>query len=69
MWQSNPKTWRTRQFLQWVYETFGNEIKEYLKEKQLPLICLLAMDSATAHPKDLDDDLPDGLDFIKVKFL
>ena len=27
------------------------------------------MDDATAHPQDIDDDLPDGLDFIKVKSL
>ena len=27
------------------------------------------MDNATAHPQDLDDDIPDGLDFLKVKFL
>ena len=27
------------------------------------------MDNATAQPQDLDDDLPDGSDFLKVKFL
>ena len=27
------------------------------------------MDNATAHSQDLDDGLPDGFDFIKVKFL
>ena len=40
-------------------------MKEYLKEEQLPLKCFLVMDNATAHPLDLDDDLPDGFDFIK----
>ena len=44
-------------------------MKEYLKEKQLPLKCLLVMGNTTVHPHDLDDDLPDGFDFIKVKFL
>ena len=38
-------------------------------EKQLPLKCLLVIDSATTHHLDLDDDIPDVLDFIKVKFI
>ena len=30
MWQSNPKSWCTRQFfVEWVYETFGPQVKEY----------------------------------------
>ena len=70
MWQSNHKSWCTRQFcVEWVYETFGPQVKEYLKEKQLPLKCLLVMDNAVAHHQDLDDDLPHGFYFIKVKFL
>ena len=44
----------------WVYGTFGHQVKEYLKEKQLPLICHLVMDDATAHLQDLDNDLADG---------
>ena len=51
------------------YETFGPQVKEYLKEKQLPLKCLHVMDNVTAHPRDLDEDIPDGFDFIKVKLL
>ena len=27
------------------------------------------MDNATAQPQDLDDDLPDGFDFVTVKFI
>ena len=70
MWQSNPKCWCTRQyFAEWMNEAFFLQVKEYLKEKQLPLKCLLTMDNATAQPRDLDDDLPDGFDVIKVKFL
>ena len=70
MWQSNRKTWCTRQFLvEWVYETFSPQAKEYLMEKQLPIKCLLVMDNATVHPQKLGGDLPDGFDFIKVKFL
>ena len=65
MWKSNANSWC---FLSWVYEALGPHVKEYLKEKQLPLKCLLVMD-ATVHQKDLDDNLPDGFDFIKVKFL
>ena len=65
MWQSSPKSLCPRQFfVEWVYETSGPQVKEYLKEKQLPLKCLLVIDNALAHPQDLDDDLLDGLDFI-----
>ena len=39
------------------------------KIQQLPLRFLLVMDNDTAHPQDLDDDLSDGFDFIKVKSL
>ena len=65
MWQSNPEFFCNRQcFVEWLYEIFGPQVKEYLKEKQLPLKCLLVMDNATAHPQDLDDDLTDVFDFI-----
>ena len=68
--QSHPMSWCTSQLIiESVCETFGPQVKEYLKEKQLPLKCLLLMDNATSHPHDIDDDLPDGFDFIKVKFL
>ena len=52
-----------------MYETFGPQVKEYLKEKQLPLKYLQVMDNANAHPQDLDDDIPHGFNFIKVKFI
>ena len=69
MWQSNPKSWCTRNFfVEWVFEEFGLRVKEYLKEKHLPLKCLLVMNNVTAQPQDLDDDVPDGFDFINVKF-
>ena len=36
-WQSSSRSWCIRQFLAgWVYETFDPQVKEYLKEKQLP---------------------------------
>ena len=41
-------------------------MKEYLKEKQLPLKCIYVM-HATAHPKKIDDDLTDCFDLIKVR--
>ena len=44
-------------------------MKEYSKEKQVPLKCLQVMDNVTARPQDLDDDIPDGFDSIKVKFI
>ena len=55
-----PQVWCTRQFfVERVFGTFGRQVKEYLKEKQLSLKRLLAMDNATAHPQDLHDVLPD----------
>ena len=53
-------------FVEWVYETLGPQMKEYLMKKQLPLKCLLVMNNATAHPQHLDDHLPDGFDLINV---
>ena len=55
--------------VEWVHKTFGPRVKEYIKEKHLPLRCLLVMESATAHPQDLDGDFPVGSDYIKVKLL
>ena len=70
MWQSNPKSWCNRRFfVEWVYETFGPQVKEYLMERQLSSKCILLMDNAIAHPQDLDDDLPEGFDFINMQFL
>ena len=70
MWQSDHKCWCNRKiFGEWAYGTYCLQVKEYLKEAQLPLKCLLVMDIASAHPHDLHDDLPDELDFIKVKLL
>ena len=55
-----------------MFEEFGLQVKEYLKEKHLQLKCLLVMNNVTnnvtAQPQDLDDDLPDGFDVIRVKF-
>ena len=32
MWQSSPKSWRSRHFfVEWVYEAFGPQVKEYVK--------------------------------------
>ena len=50
-----------------MYETFGPQLKECKNEKQMPLKCLLLKDNATAHPNDINDDLPHGFDIIKVK--
>ena len=70
MWQSNHKSSCSRQlFVKWVYETFGPQVKEYPMENRLPLKCIILIDNAIAHTRDLDDDLPDGVDFIKLKFL
>ena len=53
MWQLSPKSWCTRQFFwEWMYETFGPQVKEYLKEEQLSIKCRLVMDNATSHPQD-----------------
>lgn len=70
MWKSNSKAWVTRiLFVEWINEVFGPAVKKFLLDKNLPLIALLVMDNAPAHPPNLEDDLLEDLEFIKVKFL
>uniref|UniRef100_A0A8D2J1Y1 DDE-1 domain-containing protein n=2 Tax=Varanus komodoensis TaxID=61221 RepID=A0A8D2J1Y1_VARKO len=70
MWRCNSKAWVTRiLFIEWINEVFGPAVKKYLLEKNLPLKALLVMDNAPAHPPDLEDDLLEEFEFIKVKFL
>nr|XP_053647234.1 tigger transposable element-derived protein 1-like [Cherax quadricarinatus] len=70
MWKANNRAWVTRQiFIEWVNEMFGPSVKKYLLKNQLPLKCLLVMDSAPAHPPGLEDHLLEEFSFITVKFL
>ncbi|XP_069961423.1 uncharacterized protein [Cherax quadricarinatus] len=70
MWKANNTAWVTRQiFVDWVIEVFGPSVKKYLQENKLPLKCLLVLDSAPAHPPDLEDQLLEEYSFIRVKFL
>lgn len=70
MWRANNKAWLTRQFfIEWIKNVFAPSVKEYLEKNDLPLQCLLVMDNAPAHPPDLEDELVEEFDFIKVKFL
>ena len=50
-------------------EVFGRTVRDYLREKDLPLKVLLVVDNAPAHPPNLMEELPDEFSFIKVHFL
>ncbi|XP_068211756.1 tigger transposable element-derived protein 1-like [Palaemon carinicauda] len=39
-------------FIEWINVCFGPAVKNYLEENDLPLQCLLVLDSAPAHPPD-----------------
>lgn len=70
MWRSNNKAWVTRiLFVEWINEVFGPAVKKYLLDNNLPLKVLLVMDNASAHSADLEDDLLEELNFIKIKFI
>ena len=70
LWRSNHKAWVTRStFSDWVIEVFEPTVRDYLREKDLPLKVLLVMDNAPAHPPNLMEELPDEFSFIKVHFL
>jgi hypothetical protein len=70
MWRSNSKAWITRiLFVEWINEVFGPAVKKYLLEKNFPLKVLLVVDNAPAHPPNLEDDLLEEFEFIKIKFL
>ncbi|XP_070268928.1 tigger transposable element-derived protein 1 isoform X2 [Myotis yumanensis] len=70
MWRANPRAWVTRQiFVEWVNLVFGPDVKKYLQENNLPLQALLVLDSAPAHPPNLEDDILEEFKFIKVLYL
>ncbi|XP_053234890.1 tigger transposable element-derived protein 1-like isoform X3 [Podarcis raffonei] len=70
MWRANSKAWVTRQFfIEWVHEVFGPSVKKYLRDKHLPMKCLLLVDNAPAHPPSLEGELVEEFSFISVKFL
>ncbi|BFZ21274.1 hypothetical protein BsWGS_24313 [Bradybaena similaris] len=70
MWKSNAKVWMMRaMFMEWLTEVFAQSVKKYLEENNPPLLCLLLMDNAPAHPPGLEEDLGMEYDFIKVEFL
>lgn len=70
MWRANSKAWVTRQFfLEWITKVFAPCVRNYLNENNLPMKCLLLMDSAPAHPADMAAELPEEFHFITVKFL
>lgn len=70
LWRSNQKAWVTRiLFTQWMKEVFCPSVRDYLKEKNLPMKALLVMDNAPAHPPDVMEDLPLSFRFVQVHFL
>ena len=56
-------------FTKWMPEFFSPSVKKYLREKGLPLKCLLSLDNAPAHPSGLEENLVKECDFIQAKFL
>ena len=70
LWRSNHKAWVTRSlFSGWVTEVFGPTVRDYRREKDLPLKVFLVIDSASAYPPNLMEELSDDFCFIKVHFL
>ncbi|XP_068209148.1 tigger transposable element-derived protein 1-like [Palaemon carinicauda] len=66
-WKSNAKAGVTRTiFIEWINVCFGPAVKNYLKENDIPLICLLVMDNAPAHPPGLEDIIHPDFSFIKM---
>ena len=58
MWRKSAKAWVNRQFFtEWMHDVFALCEKKYLREKVLPLKCLMLLDNATTHPPGLEEDL------------
>ncbi|XP_064101254.1 tigger transposable element-derived protein 1-like [Macrobrachium nipponense] len=69
MWRANPKAWVTRQFfIDWVNLVFGPLVKKYLKDNNLPLRALLVLDNAPAHPPQIEEEILDEYNFVKVLY-
>ncbi|XP_064093866.1 tigger transposable element-derived protein 1-like [Macrobrachium nipponense] len=69
MWRANPKLWVTRQFfIDWVNLVFGPSVKKYLKDNNLPLRALLVLDNAPAHPPQIEEEILDEYNFVKVLY-
>lgn len=70
MWSAIPRAWVTRQFfVEWVNLVFGPDVKNYLKENNIPLQTLLVLVNAPAHPPNLEDDVLEEFKFIKVLYV
>ena len=70
MWRANPKAWVTREFfVEWVNMVFGPAVKKYLEVNELPLQALLVLHNATCHLLNLEDDILEEFNFIKVLYL
>ncbi|XP_064111358.1 tigger transposable element-derived protein 1-like [Macrobrachium nipponense] len=70
MWRANPKAWVTRQFfIDWVNLVFGPSVKKYLKDNNLPLRALLVLENAPAHPPQIEEEILDEYNFVKVLYL
>ncbi|XP_064078530.1 tigger transposable element-derived protein 1-like [Macrobrachium nipponense] len=68
--RANPKSWVTRQFfIDWVNLVFGPSVKKYLKDNNLPLRAFLVLDNAPAHPPQIEEEILDEYNFVKVLFL
>ncbi|GFS56908.1 tigger transposable element-derived protein 1 [Nephila pilipes] len=70
LWRANSKAWVTRQFfIEWMNIVLEPSVRKYLIDNGLPLMCVLLLDNALAHPPGLEDDLLDEFKFIKIVYL
>ncbi|XP_045141367.1 tigger transposable element-derived protein 1-like isoform X2 [Echinops telfairi] len=70
MWKSNARAWVTRRiFREWVCEVFAPSVKKYLEEHDWPLRAVLVLDSAPAHPPDMECGLAEEFSWLKIKIL
>lgn len=55
-------------FIEWIHVVFAPNVKKYLQENNLPLMCLRVMDNAPTHPPGLADELMKEFYFITILF-
>jgi hypothetical protein len=70
MWRSNQRAWVMQVFSkEWLFEVCAPSIKDYLENNDLLLKALLLLNSASGHPKDLEDNLLTDFPWLTVQFL
>ena len=70
MWTSCAQSWCTRQFLvEWVHQSFGPQVKGYLKEKHVPLKKAEHQRLPEEQQKTMADDLSSDGDEVRESAL